>query len=756
MKKPKFLSLLLVFVLLLTCSVNTSTEVLAISGDPTITVGVAEGNPGDEVTITVALSNNPGICSIRLAISYNSNLTLTAVENGNIMSDNVFGKQLTANPYYVTWDESLGENDNTKNGTLVTLMFKISESTKAGDYPVSVSYRSGEIYNLDLDDVDFDIVNGKVIVKSASAPVPVTSIELDKTETDFDKGDTVQISATVLPANATDKTLTWESSDESIATVDSNGFVTGVTNGTATITAKSKDGTVQATCTVTINCIHDSKTTHTEKESTCVEQGNDTYYTCDDCGKFFDADGVTELEVPPFRPLGNHTGGTATCTDLAVCSVCGRTYGDYGVHRYTAQTESEEALKTAGTCSEKAVYYYSCSVCGACEHNDAHVFYGEKDTTIHDGETEIRNAKVATCCENGYTGDTYCKDCNAKIASGSAIPATGNHVDADGKWETNGTQHWHTCYYGTQFDVASHTGGKATCTEKAKCSVCGVEYGEYGAHGETEIKNAKEATCCENGYTGDTHCKDCDAKLSSGSVIPATGHHTDADGKWETNGTKHWHTCYYGTQFDVASHAGGTATCTEKAKCSVCGAEYGDYVEHALTHHDRVEPDYERDGNIEYWTCDDCGKYFADSEGQNEINATDVIIAKLTVTEYQFLDGEVIIEAPSGSIPKGSLFNVQKIVPPPEEIVEKVKDQLGSSSTVLAYYEVRLVDTDGTLIIHLDGEITIKVKMPEQYVGNKCVRVFQEDETGKLINMTSWWEGEYLCYKTDWLENYDD
>ncbi len=80
---------------------------------------------------------------------------------------------------------------------------------------------------------------------------------------------------------------------------------------------------------------------------------------------------------------------------------------------------------------------------------------------------------------------------------------------------------------------------------------------------------------------------------------------------------------------------------------------------------------------------------------------------------------------------------------------------MGASSEVLAYYEIRLFDTSGELIIRLDGEITIKTKMPEQYTGSNCVRILQEDETGKLITMKSWWEGEYLCYKTDWLEIYN-
>lgn len=274
-------------------------------------------------------------------------------------------------------------------------------------------------------------------------------------------------------------------------------------------------------------------------------------------------------------------------------------------------------------------------------------------------------------------------------------------------------------------------------------------------HESTEIRNSKPATCCENGYTGDTYCLDCDAKIATGTVIPATGNHIDADGKWETDGTQHWHTCYFGTRFDISVHTGGTATCTEKAQCSVCGVEYGDYARHKLTYHASVVADYENDGNIEYWTCDECGKYFSDSEGKTEITADDVIIPKLVINEYKFIDNEVVIEASSDAIPEGAVFDVQKIVPPPEEVVEKVKDQLGASSTVVAYYEVRLYDADGTLIVHLNNEITIKTKMPEQYVGNKRVKILQEDETGKLITMESWWEGEYICYKTDWLEIYN-
>ena len=106
--------------------------------------------------------------------------------------------------------------------------------------------------------------------------------------------------------------------------------------------------------------------------------------------------------------------------------------------------------------------------------------YGELDKNNHTGGTEIKDAKDATCTENGYTGDTCCKGCGAKLESGKVIPAAG------------------------------HKGGTATCKDKALCEVCRQPYGELNKNnhtGGTEVKDAKDATCTENGYTGDTCCK---------------------------------------------------------------------------------------------------------------------------------------------------------------------------------------------------------------------------------------------------------
>ena len=255
------------------------------------------------------------------------------------------------------------------------------------------------------------------------------------------------------------------------------------------------------------------------KDATCTENGytGDTY--CKDCGD--------KLESGKVIPAAGHKGGTATCKDKAVCEVCQQPYG-------------------------------------------------ELDKNNHTGGTEIKDAKDATCTVNGYTGDTYCKDCGDKLESGKVIPAAG------------------------------HKGGTATCKDKAVCEVCRQPYGELNKNnhtGGTEVKDAKDATCTENGYTGDTCCKGYGAKLESGKVIPAAG------------------------------HKGGTATCKDKAVCEVCRQPYGelDKGNHAdLKKVDAKKATYTKEGNITYWYCDGCGKYYSDAEATREITKADTVIPKKT------------------------------------------------------------------------------------------------------------------------------
>lgn len=92
--------------------------------------------------------------------------------------------------------------------------------------------------------------------------INVTSITLTPSRLTLEAGEQRDITATVLPNNATDKTVFWKSSNPSVATVD-NGTIKAISNGNATITASSMDGEISATCTVTVRCSHNYQTSVT-------------------------------------------------------------------------------------------------------------------------------------------------------------------------------------------------------------------------------------------------------------------------------------------------------------------------------------------------------------------------------------------------------------------------------------------------------------------------------------------------------------
>ena len=163
--------------------------------------------------------------------------------------------------------------------------------------------------------------------------------------------------------------------------------------------------------------------------------------------------------------------------------------------------------------------------------------------------TEIRNAKDATCTEPGYTGDTYCTDCNEKISDGEIISATG-HTSVDvAEQPATCTKDGHTA--GTKCSVCGETlsgmekipakghtevidpAVEPTCTEPGKtegkhCSVCNevlVAQEEIPAKGHTEvIDEAVEATCTTPGKTEGKHCSVCNEVLVAQEEIPAKGH----------------------------------------------------------------------------------------------------------------------------------------------------------------------------------------------------------------------------------------
>ena len=114
---------------------------------------------------------------------------------------------------------------------------------------------------------------------------PVASITLDPSSVSLEPKQTVQLVATVTPDGATNKALTWSSSDQGVASVDTNGLVTANKSGKATIQAEATDGSgVYATCEVTVACVHVSDEGTVVREPSCKEEGLKRY-SCVKCGE---------------------------------------------------------------------------------------------------------------------------------------------------------------------------------------------------------------------------------------------------------------------------------------------------------------------------------------------------------------------------------------------------------------------------------------------------------------------------------------
>ena len=338
------------------------------------------------------------------------------------------------------------------------------------------------------------------------------------------------------------------------------------------------------------------------------------------------------------KGYAEHSSGKATCTQNAVCEFCKAEYGEKLPHDFTAETVDAKYLKSAATCTEKAVYYKSCAVCGLSSEGTAD---------------------------------------EATFFSGNALDHNW------GAWTQNSDEKTHTriCKRDTSHTETENChGGTATCTAKAVCTVCGGEYGEMAAHSFTaekaETQYLKSAATCTQKAVYYKSCAVCGLS-SEGTADEATffsGNVLDHDwGAWTQNSDEKTHTriCKRDTSHTetencidankdhkcdicdyiisecaddnkdhkcdycgkkLTEHTGGKATCKDKAKCEVCGAEYGelDAKNHTdLKHFPATAATKTTEGNIEYWYCEGCGKYYSDKDGTKEIKKADTVTAKL-------------------------------------------------------------------------------------------------------------------------------
>ena len=296
----------------------------------------------------------------------------------------------------------------------------------------------------------------------------------------------------------------------------------------------------------------------------------------------------------------------------------------------------EGAITTKPTCTTPGVKTYTCS---ACQKEKT-----EKIPATGHLHTEIRNKKEATCKEDGYTGDVYCKDCGEKLSSGKTIAKT-DHIWDSGRITKPATD--------TESGIKTYTciNCNTTRTEEIPAT---------GEHLNTELRGAKSATCLEEGYTGDTYCKDCGTKLSSGTVIPKTGH------IWDEG---------------VVTKA---TTCTEKGirtyTCSVCESTKIEEIP-STGHGTKItkfakEATYTQEGYTGDIYCQDCGTLL--EEGK--------VLAKLEQPKQTVTPGEMIGDKASNGVYKvladgRSVEFVRQMV---QSKVVKIPDTVSINGTIYA------------------------------------------------------------------------
>ena len=421
-----------------------------------------------------------------------------------------------------------------------------------------------------------------IIIKENGA---VISITISPESTSVPKGGKRQFTAEVERVGDLVMPLTWmvwgrTSSD---TTIDKNGLLTvglDETAETLTVLADSHDGMRASVTVAVVDHIHRTALVPA-KDKTCTQDGNIEHYVCTICGAFFEDEGATILltEDDVVIPAG-HEYGELVAKKEPTCSAAGMRahYKCSGCNQYFDEHKAETTAEALTIAIDP----------------DAHAF-GEWTEEV-----------PADCTHTGTKAHKDCTLCKKHFDEGGAeitdLTIATNDKHDWGAWVSNGDgTHTRTCKRDSGHkENGTCSGGTATCTTKAVCDVCKTTYGGTAPHNTTQYGGKDSSghwdkcSTCDDKINFEEHtpdrekadetnpvkCSKCDF------VITPAGHyeHT-ADSEWHNSadGTYHYHKCTHSgcsVILDKADHSGGTATCENKAVCSVCGLEYGDKLGH--------------------------------------------------------------------------------------------------------------------------------------------------------------------------------
>ena len=578
-----------------------------------------EGKPTEEgtFTFTVRLQNAAGFDEETYTITIQKGYQRPKIIN----KDDITNKPAIKGKYFEFQFEATGTNAADNPFLFFTYLNQFEESTpnaqdeyelgnglfltKEGkvygtpysteDISFNVGVKTKNLYG-DYDDTGFGTGNCYVPVYENGQ---ITGVTISPENTSVPKGGQRQFTATVIGYGDFDKSVTWnvyrKSSNDT--KISQDGVLTVGIDETSTeigVEARIDRDTFKEIPVTIIDHMH-SISLVPKTPKTCTTDGNIEHFKCNVCGDLFE-----------------DAGGVNLLTEEKVKIPAGHEYGDL-------------VPKQEPTCTQTGMQaHYKCSVCNKY-FDESKNEKTEAELTIpvnpnaHDFGAWIEEVP-ATCVATGTKGHKDCNRCNKHYdESGNEITdltiLTNDNHDWNA-WVSNGDgTHTRTCKRDNGHkENGTCSGGTATCTTKAVCEVCRTTYGGFALHNTTQYGGKDSSghwdTCstCDNIFNFEAHTPDREKAdetnpvkcTKCGFVITPAGHyeHT-ADSEWHNSadGKYHYHKC---TQsgcsviLDKADHSGGTATCENKAVCSVCGVAYGEKLGH----------DY---GEVKYtWTDNTC------------------------------------------------------------------------------------------------------------------------------------------------------
>ena len=558
---------ILTFIIIIAMTLSLGVPAFA-AAPATVTVAspTAAVTPGSTVNVAVTIANNPGMDVMKLKFSYDTTaLTLKDMKLGSVMTG-TFTQNLDK---AVALLEAAGTTNATGNGTLVTLKFEVKSTATAGNY--TIGFLVADAVNRNEERVALTTQAGTV-----SVAVPVTTYTV---RFNANGGTGTMADVTGVPAGA--------------YTLPANGFTAPAGKqfkgwSTGASGAVIEGTTYNVTGDVTLYAIWENKPhTHTYSTEWSTDSANH-WHECScgdkkDLAPHVDANNDHNCDVCGWK-MSDHTGGTATCKEKATCTICGQKYGELAGHNYKTEWSTDETN-----------HWHECSVCG-----------DKKDEAAHVDANKDHNCDVCGWKTSDHTGGTAtCKEKATCTICGQKYGELAGH-NYKTEWSTDETNHWHECSVcGDKKDEAAHIpGAAATETTPQTCTICGYVIKAALGHthnfnqkntSETYLKSA--ATCTKKAvYYYSCTCGEKGTETFESGELAAHAYKTT----WSNDNASHWHSCYVcGDKKDeevhidknkdhncdvcgkkMTDHTGGTATCKDRATCSICSEKYGSLAGH--------------------------------------------------------------------------------------------------------------------------------------------------------------------------------